>query len=550
VKVNVGMQTTPLADEQVKSKDTQTLEQEMLAEINAYLYKNLLLSVVSVLVLATILVWGLYGVIEEKSLVIWYSSILAIVTFRIFLLIWFYKKNNIVELQSYLYNLFVFGSSLSAALFGVMGSYLMPADVVHQTFIIIIISGLIAGAVINLGISFLGTILYVVFTLLPVIVWLGIQVWHGNQIYFGILISMSLYILYSVVSVYHNSKMISDGLKLKNQNFLLLKELKIHMNQMELFSKMEESLEKCRSENEIGKTCEQYLLVLFPEFSGGIFILSGASNRMEILARWGSLTKIKGILRENCKAVENSAPYIGHGAERCQHCPDPSKFYICIPLQTSFEFYGILHLELTFEFLKEKEFMLSQKAFMVRIASDVSIALSRARYVERLKIQSTQDSLTGLFNRLYLENYFKIELAASSLTTTMAVVMIDIDFFKKINDTYGHKIGDDVLQQFGEFLKQNVRGSDFACRYGGEEFILILPGSTLEVAQKRAEKIRAGVKLIDNDKIPKITISAGIAVFPGQGDTQEAVIEAADKAMYQAKREGRDRVCVSQVPIN
>jgi diguanylate cyclase (GGDEF)-like protein len=129
--------------------------------------------------------------------------------------------------------------------------------------------------------------------------------------------------------------------------------------------------------------------------------------------------------------------------------------------------------------------------------------------------------------------------------------MMDFDHFKQYNDTFGHNMGDTLLRQFGAWLKSQKRVEDIACRFGGEEFILILPGTTADISYKRAEKLRMGIKrlrLRHNDNIDTgVTLSLGVAVFPDHGSTVEEIITAADMAMYQAKKAGRDRVVRAQL---
>jgi diguanylate cyclase (GGDEF)-like protein len=130
--------------------------------------------------------------------------------------------------------------------------------------------------------------------------------------------------------------------------------------------------------------------------------------------------------------------------------------------------------------------------------------------------------------------------------THLAVIMIDIDHFKQFNDTFGHDGGDAVLRALGTFFKQHVRGSDVACRYGGEEFILVLSPSTAEGAWQRAEKIREDVRLLSvthaSPGVSLITLSLGVAIFPDHAADTAAIIKAADVALYQAKCGGRNRV--------
>jgi diguanylate cyclase (GGDEF)-like protein len=128
----------------------------------------------------------------------------------------------------------------------------------------------------------------------------------------------------------------------------------------------------------------------------------------------------------------------------------------------------------------------------------------------------------------------------------VGVIMFDIDHFKQFNDLAGHDAGDTLLRELGAFLKKNVRGGDIICRYGGEEFLAVLPGAGIEDARERAEQIRNGVKemLVYHlgKPLAKCTISLGVAAFPASGNEIETLVKAADTALYRAKNEGRDRV--------
>jgi diguanylate cyclase (GGDEF)-like protein len=165
----------------------------------------------------------------------------------------------------------------------------------------------------------------------------------------------------------------------------------------------------------------------------------------------------------------------------------------------------------------------------------------------RLREQSVRDVLTGLFNRRYLEETLERALRrAERGKSLLGVMMIDIDHFKRFNDTYGHAVGDALLRELGALLRANVRGSDIACRYGGEEFILLLPEATFDVTRERAEHIRGSARRIvvrhEGEAIEPITLSIGLAEFPQDGATGEAMLKRADDALYRAKHEGRDQI--------
>ncbi len=165
--------------------------------------------------------------------------------------------------------------------------------------------------------------------------------------------------------------------------------------------------------------------------------------------------------------------------------------------------------------------------------------------------ESLHDGLTGLHNRRFLEASLKREEhRARRANTKVAIVQLDLDFFKKLNDTYGHAAGDEVLRRVGDILRAATRSDDIVCRYGGEEFTLILPGASLANAEARAMKISKHISKLemslDGEPLPKVTLSGGAAVFPDDGDTLDAVLKRADKALLRAKREGRARILIAR----
>lgn len=168
----------------------------------------------------------------------------------------------------------------------------------------------------------------------------------------------------------------------------------------------------------------------------------------------------------------------------------------------------------------------------------------------RLLELSHHDPLTGLLNRRYLEEMFTREiLRAARKNYPIGVIMADIDHFKQFNDTHGHAAGDAVLVQVAHFLQAHVRETDFTCRYGGEEFLMILPEATREITQMRAEHIREEIHELkieyEGRPLEAVTLSLGVAMFQEHGLTKEALFNAVDGALYRAKHEGRNRVVVA-----
>jgi diguanylate cyclase (GGDEF)-like protein len=183
------------------------------------------------------------------------------------------------------------------------------------------------------------------------------------------------------------------------------------------------------------------------------------------------------------------------------------------------------------------------------VAEDMALALANLRLRETLHSQAIRDPLTGLFNRRYLEETLERELGrVKRAGAPLAVIMLDLDHFKQYNDTFGHSAGDELLSALGILLKNQIREEDIACRYGGEEFLLILPGASISIALERAEILRHAVKEMHqhHQGLKPTTLSLGVAVYPDHGDTGLQLIQSVDAALYRAKQAGRDRVMAAE----
>jgi two-component system cell cycle response regulator len=189
------------------------------------------------------------------------------------------------------------------------------------------------------------------------------------------------------------------------------------------------------------------------------------------------------------------------------------------------------------------------------LVARVRTQLRRKRYADRLRHSlqlslemAITDQLTGLFNRRYMSRHLSTLISNAGTTgKPVSFLILDIDFFKKINDTYGHDVGDDVLREFANRVSHNVRGIDLACRYGGEEFVVVMPDTDMTFAYMVAERLRQSVADIPfKISVPPgqitVTISIGVTASEGSGDTAEALLRRADQALYRAKRDGRNRV--------
>ncbi|HEX8948151.1 MAG TPA: GGDEF domain-containing protein, partial [Dissulfurispiraceae bacterium] len=185
------------------------------------------------------------------------------------------------------------------------------------------------------------------------------------------------------------------------------------------------------------------------------------------------------------------------------------------------------------------------------VAENIAFSLANLKLHETLYMQSSHDSLTGLFNRRHMEETLEREMHRMGRKgRPLGIIMLDLDHFKQFNDTFGHQAGDTLLRELGSFLQRYIREEDFACRYGGEEFVIILPETSPDITMQRAEKLRSDVRHLyvthKGQELGPVTLSLGVAGFPLHGLTAETVLRAADSALYRAKAEGRDRVIAAQ----
>jgi diguanylate cyclase (GGDEF)-like protein/PAS domain S-box-containing protein len=299
----------------------------------------------------------------------------------------------------------------------------------------------------------------------------------------------------------------------------------------------------------------QYAEKAFPKLSGILFVLNDSHNLFESVSSWGNPTNTEPVFPpEACWAQRRGRPHLVNDQSNrlyCQHMRFGSKLeglipYLCLPLTAQGETLGVLHLQGKNGESVEPALQLAE-AISIRVA----LALANLKLRESLRMQSIRDPLTGLFNRRYMEETLERELhRAARHQLPLAVVMLDLDYFKKFNDAFGHQAGDTLLKEIGTFLQASVRSEDVPCRYGGEEFIVILPDVSLEDALKRTEQLHAGIKAMKvqygGQPLGAITVSQGIACFPEHGASSSQLLRSVDAALYRAKRAGRDRVVIAE----
>jgi diguanylate cyclase (GGDEF)-like protein len=276
---------------------------------------------------------------------------------------------------------------------------------------------------------------------------------------------------------------------------------------------------------------------------------------MGLAGSWnGDFTSENSFEAEQCWALRLGRTHsmgFGEPALFCQHLPNPvADSLVCVPLMTKGEALGVYHLRFNRRESREIGPRRAVQELAQAVAEHVALALGNLQLRETLRQQSTRDPLTGLYNRRHMEEALGRELLrAQRAGRPLGVILFDLDHFKRFNDAFGHDAGDYLLRELAARLSGYSRKEDIACRFGGEEFVLIMPEATLEITTQRAEFMRQEVKRMVWENrgrtLGPVTLSCGVSAFPHHGRSGEALIHAADLALYQAKNDGRDRVVVA-----
>ena len=336
-------------------------------------------------------------------------------------------------------------------------------------------------------------------------------------------------------------------------------DLEERRREMGLLSEMGELLQNCEDFEEAYAVSARYIQKLFPFDHGALCLTSASRDMVEAVEMWGDPAPTERVFTpSDCWALRRGRPHLVNNPQpglMCAHVLRPQTAnYLCVPMMARSEALGILHLRHAAETGQQEASLQTsnehKQQLAMAVADQIGMALANLRLRETLRNMAIRDPLTGLFNRRYMEESLERELRrAERRKTTVGVIMFDIDHFKDFNDVYGHDGGDALLRELGSFVKTRTRGEDIACRYGGEEFVYVLPESSLLDTQKRAEQLRQEVKQIKVYHLGKalnnISISLGVSTFPEHGLTAETILKTVDTALYRAKNEGRDRVVIS-----
>jgi diguanylate cyclase (GGDEF)-like protein len=330
-----------------------------------------------------------------------------------------------------------------------------------------------------------------------------------------------------------------------------------------LLSDLNEWLQSCNSLGELYQMVGGFLGRLLPTCGGSLYIYANSRDVLESAKAWNGGKIIPAMHPADCWGLRRGRPYTFGDNEidfLCAHVdPSASGDYCCIPILAHGETIGLLHLAFDCDDLSNgekpsKEAVREQRRLGLVCAEQISLAIANVKLRDQLRDQSIRDVLTGLFNRRYMLETCRREFSRAARTgQSVSILSIDIDHFKKYNDNHGHDAGDTVLRAVANCMENLFRNEDVPCRFGGEEFVVMLPGADLAVAVRRAEQLRSKVEALVvryvEKNLPRITVSIGVSAFPEAGDNPQVVLKAADEALYRAKEKGRNRVELSGVVV-
>ena len=333
----------------------------------------------------------------------------------------------------------------------------------------------------------------------------------------------------------------------------MIEELKRRGGEAILLKAARDELQLCVTSQEAQECAVRHFSELVPGSSGATVIINNSRSMLEVAATWNdpsALSDSFGV--EACCGLRAGRPRWrrkGQSEIHCNHFVDvPPAHYVCIPLAAQGDTLGFVYL--SFPTNEIADLANSRIALVQEMVELASMTIAGLNLRVKLESQSIRDGMTSLFNRHFMEIALERELhRASRKRVTLALLMLDVDHFKLFNDTYGHEAGDVVLCAVAECLQQSVRSEDVVCRYGGEEFVIILPEIGEALALERANSIRRNVSSLNlkfkGEMLRPITVSIGLAMYPTPARNGADLLRMADRALYNAKRGGRDQADVA-----
>jgi len=326
--------------------------------------------------------------------------------------------------------------------------------------------------------------------------------------------------------------------------------------EMQIFHSLTDALQSSPTVQESYGLIAKFGAQLFPDHAGTIYVFHPSRDVLEAVCDWGAPRERSDLFEPGeCWALRRGQLHVMNDPARdlvCAHVAGTGRAALpclCVPLNTQSETIGLICIGSAGGEGSGQPPAIGEtvRNAAVTLAEQTSLSLANMRLREAMRHQSITDALTGLYNRRYLDETLRRELVRSARKSqTVAVIILDADHFKRFNDTYGHDAGDVVLRALAGLMKDHARGSDVLCRYGGEEFVMIMPEMGLATAVERATKLCEAARLLNvsygSQHLGPVTISLGVAVAPDHAEDPAALLRAADTALYAAKQAGRNRV--------
>lgn len=340
--------------------------------------------------------------------------------------------------------------------------------------------------------------------------------------------------------------------RINNRHLLDLdKKIQSRTKDINLLQTFGQMLTGCETIEEISEAVLAAAPSIFGKTSGAISLNPPSLDHIEIVAKWGEdWHPKKNYLPNDCWAFRRGVYHLSEKDSlgfNCKHFTTDNSV-LCVPFVAQGVALGAIHI-----MVEKENFTERLQEMALTMAEHLSLSMSNVNLRNSLKHQAVRDPLTNLYNRRYLDDALRRDiLRTQRREASLGVLMIDVDHFKQFNDTYGHEAGDYVLQKIGVELSNSIRSEDIACRYGGEEFTVIIPEADIASIARRAAEILVRVRALDlqfrNKTLGHLTLSIGVAISPHHGTDNQTLISAADEALYIAKEEGRDQVRVAALP--
>lgn len=312
--------------------------------------------------------------------------------------------------------------------------------------------------------------------------------------------------------------------------------------ELSLLTRLSHLLQSCDTRDESAAVVRQIVPQLFPDSQGAVYTIASSRNLVVPLTAWPEIERaVPPFPPSACWALRRGALH-DSGPDglniRCEHARNLSGRTLCVPLIAQGETLGLLEID--------SAPVAHAAGLATAVAQQLSLAQGNLLMQETLRRQAMRDSLTGVFNRRYMEETLAREIyRAARQNKTIGVLLLDFDHFKEYNDTLGHAAGDDLLRAAAAIMQRVVRAEDVVCRYGGDEFVIIMPEVETATAMRRAQSLLDGMQQLPRPEAasgPVVTVSIGVAMYPEDGIEPKELLDATDRALYDAKRGGRARV--------